>query len=131
MHNECRTTQQLTRLRELDALRPGTVVMATSSPHPRYFRRVPGGWAASDSFGRTALQTILARELDGWPPVLPSSDLRRPVAVVALPEDLPLEVRRHELAETLEGLDIVLEDGELDLLDKLEHELGITVGWAA
>ena len=102
MHHDYRTTQQLTRLRELEALRPGTVVMATSSPRPRYFRRVLGGWAACDPYGRTGLQRLLSRELEGWPPVLPSKDLRRPVAVVALPEDLPLEVRAHELADELE-----------------------------
>lgn len=130
-HTDQQAPTKLTRIRELDGLPHGSVVMATSAPHPRYFRRVPGGWAACDAFGRTALQDVLARELPGWPPVLPSRDLRRPVALVALPDELPLEVRKHELEETLEGLDIVLEDGELDLLDKLELELGITVGWAA
>lgn len=120
MHNECRTTQRLTRLRELEALRPGTVVMATSSPHPRYFRRVLGGWAASDAYGRTGLQRLLSAELDGWPPVLPSRDLRRPVAVVALPEDLPLEVRVHELSDEL------AEDRDLEDVLRLP-----AMGWAA
>lgn len=88
---------RLTRLRELDSLASGTVVMATSNPSPRYFRRVPGGWAACDHAGHTALQRVLAAELEGWPDVLASRDLRRPVSVVALPHELPDDVRRHEL----------------------------------
>lgn len=101
MTDERRTAQKLVRLRELEALRPGTVIMANSAPDPRYFRRVPGGWAASDPFGRTALQRILAQELEGWPDVLPTADIRRPVVVVALPDELPPEVRAHELADEL------------------------------
>lgn len=80
--------QILTRLRELDALPFGAVVMATSSPAPRYFRRVAGGWHACGPYGDTALHEQLVRELDGWPVVLPHRDLRRPVAVVARPDEL-------------------------------------------
>ena len=72
----------LTRLRELDALPLGAVVMATSSPAPRYFRRVAGGWHACGPYGDTALHEQLVRELDGWPVTLAHRDLRRPVAVV-------------------------------------------------
>lgn len=88
MTHERRTAQKLVRLRELDALRPGSLIMATSSPAPRYFLRVPGGWHAADAHGCTALQRILAAELEGWPDTLPTSDIRRPVVVVALPEEL-------------------------------------------
>lgn len=108
MH-ERRTAQKLIRLRELEALRVGTVIMANSAPDPRYFRRVPGGWAASDAFGRTALQRILARELEGWPDVLTTDDIRRPAVVVALPDELPLEVRQHELADELAVVSLELE----------------------
>lgn len=91
---ECRTThdRELRRLRELDALPLGTLVLATSSPAPRYFLRVAGGWHAADARGRTELQAILYRELDGWPPVLRHEDIRRPAYVVASPDEL------HELA---------------------------------
>ena len=84
--------RELRRLRELDALPLGTLVLATSSPAPRYFLRVAGGWHAADARGRTELQAILHRELTGWPPVLQHKDLRRPVYVVAKPDEL------HELA---------------------------------
>lgn len=80
--------QVLTRLRELDALPLGAVVMASSSPAPCYFRRVFGGWHACGPYGDTALHEQLVRELDGWPVVLPHRDLRRPVAVVARPDEL-------------------------------------------
>lgn len=87
---ERRTThdRKLSRLRELDALPPGTLVLATSSPAPRYFLRVAGGWHAADAHGRTELQTILHDELAGWPPVLRHDDIRRPVYVVANPDEL-------------------------------------------
>lgn len=82
-------TTPLVRLRELDALAMGTVIMASSSPVPRYFRRVAGGWAACDAYGCTALQAILHAELDGWPEVLPSHDIRRPAMIVARAGELP------------------------------------------
>lgn len=84
--------QILTRLRELDALPHGSVVMATSSPAPCYFRRVPGGWHACTPYGDTSLHEQLVRELDGWPVTLAHRDLRRPVALVARPDDLPRPV---------------------------------------
>lgn len=80
--------RELRRLRELDALPLGTLVLATSSPAPRYFLRVAGGWHAADYRGRTELQTILHRELTGWPPVLRHEDIRRPAYVVAKPDEL-------------------------------------------
>lgn len=80
--------QVLTRLRELDALPFGSVIMATSSPAPCYFRRVPGGWHACSAYGDTALHEQLVRELDGWPVTLAHRDLRRPVALVARPDEL-------------------------------------------
>lgn len=80
--------RELRRLRELDALPLGTLVLATSSPAPRYFLRVAGGWHAADARGRTELQAILYRELEGWPPVLRHDDIRRPAFVVAKPDEL-------------------------------------------
>lgn len=80
--------RQLRRLRDLDKLPLGTLVLATSSPAPRYFLRVAGGWHAADAHGSTELHDILVRELAGWPPVLTSRDLRRPVYVVANPDEL-------------------------------------------
>lgn len=80
--------RQLRRLRELDALPLGTLVLATSSPAPRYFLRVAGGWHAADARGRTDLQAILHAELAGWPPVLRHEDIRRPAYVVAKPDEL-------------------------------------------
>lgn len=79
----------LRRLRELEPLPLGTLVLASSNPDPRYFRRVAGGWHACDAHGDTALQAILAADLAGWPDTLEHSDLRRPVAVVATPDELP------------------------------------------
>lgn len=76
------------RLRELEALRPGTLVMAASAPAPRYFLRVHGGWHAADATGGTALQRILHAELIGWPDKLQSIDIRRPATVVAYPDEL-------------------------------------------
>lgn len=91
--------RQLRRLRELDALPLGTLVLATSSPAPRYFLRVAGGWHAADARGRTELQTILHRELAGWPPVLRHEDIRRPAFVVAKPDELePVVVAAGVLA---------------------------------
>lgn len=79
-------TAHLSRLRELDALPLRTLVLV-SSPEPRYFLRVPGGWHAADARGDTALQDELVRELPGWPETIPSADLRRPVvAVDRIPE---------------------------------------------
>lgn len=88
--NECRTThsRKLPRLRDLEALPLGTLVIATSSPAPRYFLRVAGGWKAADSRGDTTLQRVLVADLEGWPAVLPHRDIRRPVYVVARPDDL-------------------------------------------
>lgn len=80
--------RELRRLRELDALPLGTLVLATSSPAPRYFLRVAGGWHAADAHGRTDLQAILHAELSGWPPVLRHGDIRRPAYVVAKPDEL-------------------------------------------
>lgn len=88
-------TRKLTRIRELDALPHGTLVLATSNPHPRYFLRVAGGWHAASATGSTELHDILVRELDGWPPVLPSRDLRRPAYVVAAPHELPVWDKRY------------------------------------
>lgn len=87
---ECRTThrRKVARLRELAALPLGTLVLATSSPAPRYFLRVAGGWNAADYRGDTTLQRVLAADLDGWPAVLPHRDIRRPVYVVARPDEL-------------------------------------------
>lgn len=85
-------TRELRRIRELSALPTGTLVLATSSPAPRYFLRVPGGWHAADAHGRTDLQRTLASELAGWPDVLSHKDIRRPAYVVARPDELELEV---------------------------------------
>lgn len=84
--------RQLRRLRDLDKLPLGTLVLATSSPAPRYFLRVAGGWHAADATGCTELHDMLVRDLSGWPSELSSRDLRRPVYVVAKPDEL------HELA---------------------------------
>lgn len=102
-------TRRLARLRELDALPCGTLVLATSNPDPRYFRRVPGGWHAADATGCTELHEVLVRELDGWPSALPSRDLRRPVYVVARPDELDtsptdsLTRARNEAARLVAG----------------------------
>ena len=102
-------TRQLTRLRELDALPLGTLVLATSSPAPRYFLRVAGGWHAADARGRTELQAILHSELAGWPPVLQHKDIRRPAYVVAHPDELDtsptdsLTRSRNEAARLVAG----------------------------
>jgi len=101
--------RQLRRLRELDALPLGTLVLATSSPAPRYFLRVAGGWHAADSRGRTDLHETLHAELSGWPTVLRNSDLRRPVYVVARPDELDatptdsLTRSRNEAARLVAG----------------------------
>lgn len=77
---------RLTRLRELDAL-PFRTLVVVNAPSPRYFLRVPGGWHAANALGDTALQDELVRDLPGWPAIIPSKDLRRPVvAVDQLPE---------------------------------------------
>lgn len=83
-----RRTAPMIRLRELEQLKPGTLVMASSAPAPRYFLRVHGGWHAADATGCTALQRVLHAELPGWPEKLQSIDIRRPAIVVAYPDDL-------------------------------------------
>lgn len=74
--------RRLTRIRELNALREGTLVMVSDTPEPRYFRKAPHGWYAADAHGDTALHHELVRELQGWPETLNSTDLRRPVYVL-------------------------------------------------
>lgn len=81
-----RVTATLTRLREMDALPAGSIVRATSSPTPRYFLRWGSGWLACDELGDVAEHMDIWAQLDGWPIVLPSRDLRRPVTVHELPE---------------------------------------------
>lgn len=82
--------RKLTRLRDLDALPLGTLVLATSSPAPRYFLRVAGGWKAADAHGSTELHAILYRDLSGWPLVLDHADILRPAYVVASADELQL-----------------------------------------
>ena len=77
---------KLTRIRELDKLPAGTIVLATSSPEPRYFLRHSSGWLACSALGDVIEHMELWAQLDGWPVFLQSRDLRRPVAVVALAE---------------------------------------------
>ena len=79
-------TATLTRLREMDALPAGSIVRATSSPTPRYFLRWGSGWLACDELGDVAEHMDIWAQLDGWPIVLPSRDIRRPVTVHELPE---------------------------------------------
>ena len=79
-------TVKLTRLREMDALPAGSIVRATSSPAPRYFLRSGSGWLACDELGDVAEHMDIWKQLDGWPIVLPSRDIRRPVTVHELPE---------------------------------------------
>lgn len=76
----------LRRLRELERLTIGAVVLADSAPEPRYFRRWYGGWLACSPTGNTRLHDRMHAELAGWPLVLPLADIRRPVVVVAVPE---------------------------------------------
>lgn len=82
------TDRTLTRLRELDGLPLGTLVLATSSPAPRYFLRVAGGWHAADPWGSTDLHDSLTADLAGWPRVLSHRDIRRPVYVIGKPDEL-------------------------------------------
>lgn len=77
---------RLTRVRELDDLPAGTIVLATSSPEPRYFLRHRWGWAACSALGDVTEHMELWTQLDGWPAFLKSRDLRRPVIVVELAE---------------------------------------------
>lgn len=77
---------QLTRVRELDDLPAGTIVLATSHPEPRYFYRHSSGWLACSALGDVTEHMTLWTQLDGWPAALPSRDLRRPVTVVELAE---------------------------------------------
>lgn len=78
--------QKLTRLRELDQLPAGTIVLATSHPEPRYFYRHGSGWLACSALGDVTEHMTLWTQLEGWPACLPSRDLRRPVTVVELAE---------------------------------------------
>lgn len=77
------------RVREMNALPAGCIIRATSSPAPRYFLRWGPGWLACDELGDVALHMDLWAQLDGWPTVLASRDVRRPVTVVPVPHDLP------------------------------------------
>lgn len=76
------TVEKITRVRELDKLPPGTIVLATSQPEPRYFLRHSSGWLACSALGDVTEHMKLWAQLDGWPAFLPSRDLRRPVTVV-------------------------------------------------
>lgn len=80
------TVHKLTRLRELDQLPAGTIVLATSHPEPRYFLRHSSGWLACSALGDVTEHMELWAQLDGWPVFLPSRDLRRPATVVELAE---------------------------------------------
>lgn len=82
-------TPTLTRLREMDALPAGSIIRAASSPDPRYFLRWGSGWLACDERGDVAEHMDMWAQLDGWPPVLPSRDVRRPVTVMEAPRELP------------------------------------------
>lgn len=84
--------RKLTRVRELNALRAGTLVMVSGTVEPRYFLRAGSGWHAADAYGDTALQDELVRDLAGWPETVPSRDLLRPVYVVAEPHELAPEL---------------------------------------
>lgn len=77
---------RLTRVRELDDLPAGTIVLATSHPEPRYFLRHGSGWLACSALGDVAEHMALWTQLDGWPAFLQSRDLRRPVTVVEAAE---------------------------------------------
>lgn len=77
---------RVTRLRELDYLPAGTIVLATSHPEPRYFLRHSSGWLACSALGDVTEHMTLWTQLEGWPAFLPSRDLRRPVTVVELAE---------------------------------------------
>lgn len=72
----------LSRLRELDDLHPGTIVLATSHPEPRYFLRHRSGWLACSPLGDVTEHMTMWAQLDGWPAFLRSRDLRRPVVVI-------------------------------------------------
>lgn len=72
---------RLTTLRQLDRL-PLRSLVLVHAPAPRYFLRVAGGWKAADARGSTGLHDELERDLEGWPAVLESRDLRRPVVVL-------------------------------------------------
>lgn len=80
------TVNKLTRLRELDQLPAGTIVIATSHPEPRYFLRHGSGWLACSALGDVTEHMQLWAQLEGWPAFLKSRDLRRPVTVVELAE---------------------------------------------
>lgn len=77
------------RVREMNALPAGCIIRATSSPAPRYFLRWGSGWLACDELGDVSLHMDLRDQLDGWPKVLPSHEVRRPVTVMAVPHELP------------------------------------------
>lgn len=76
----------LTRVRELDDLPAGTIVLATSHPEPRYFYRHSSGWLACSALGDVTEHIQMWAQLDGWPAFLTSRDLRRPVTVVETAE---------------------------------------------
>ena len=80
------TVHKLTRLRELDQLPTGSIVLATSHPEPRYFLRHGSGWLACSALGDVTEHMTLWTQLEGWPAFLTSKDLRRPVTVVELAE---------------------------------------------
>lgn len=80
------TVNKLTRIRELNRLPAGTIVLATSHPEPRYFLRHSLGWLACSALGDVTEHMALWTQLEGWPAFLKSRDLRRPVTVVALAE---------------------------------------------
>lgn len=77
---------RVTRVRELDDIPAGTIVLATSHPEPRYFLRHSSGWLACNALGDVTEHMALWTQLDGWPAFLKSKDLRRPVTVVELAE---------------------------------------------
>lgn len=77
------------RLRDMDRFPAGSIVRATSSPAPRYFLRWGSGWLACDELGNVAEHMDMWAQLDGWPPVLPSRDVRRPITVMEVPHELP------------------------------------------
>lgn len=77
------------RVREMNALPAGCIIRATSSPAPCYFLRAGAGWLACDELGDVTLHMDLWANLDGWPAILPSRDVRRPVTVMAVPHELP------------------------------------------
>src|SRR5699024_9964378 len=76
----------VTRVRELDDIPAGTIVLATSHPEPRYFLRHSSGWLACNARGDVTEHTTMRTQLDRWPAFHNSKDLRRHVTVVELAE---------------------------------------------